>query len=61
MISIDTMLFGFVAGLIGFKTAVLALAALLFVYGMTQHRKRRKPAAAPARKKRQRHNLDVYA
>ena len=59
MIATDTLLFGLVAGLVGFKVILLAAAALLFVYGITQRSRHQKLARmkAPARRPR----LDVHA
>ncbi len=59
MIMIETLLLGLVAGLVGFKVALLAAAALLVVYGLTRRSRQRKLArvSAPARRPR----LDVHA
>ena len=60
MIAIDTLLFGLLGGLVGLKIFLPALAAVLFVYTLTQHSNRQRkiaPARAPARRPR----LDVHA
>ena len=59
MIAIDTLLFGLLGGLVGLKIFLLALAAVLFVYTLTQGNRQRKIASAraPARPPR----LDVHA
>jgi len=59
MIAIETLLFGLVAGLVGFKVVLLAAAALLFVYAVTRRSRQQKLARvrAPARPPR----LDVHA
>ena len=59
MIAIETLLFGLVAGLIGVKLALLAAAAVLFVYALTARARQRRVAHAP-RPGRQR-RLDVHA
>jgi hypothetical protein len=41
MIAIETLLFGLVAGLVGFKAVLLAAAALLFVYGITRRSRKK--------------------
>ena len=48
MIGIDTLLFGLVAGLIGFKFAMLATATVLLIYAITGRARRRKAARVPA-------------
>ena len=59
MIAIETLLFGLVAGLVGFKAVLLAAAALLFVYGITRRSRKQKLVRmrAPGRRPR----LDVHA
>ncbi len=59
MIEINSLLYGLVAGLVGLKIVLLGLAAILFVYTLTERNRRRKMAAAqaPARPPR----LDVHA
>ena len=59
MIAIDTLLFGLVAGLVGFKVVLLAAAALVFLYGVTRRPRQRKLVRmrAPVRRPR----LDVRA
>ena len=59
MFAIDTLLFGLVAGLIGFKTALLAAAAILFLYTMTGRTRQRKMASARVAVRTPR--LDVHA
>ncbi|MGD2075009.1 MAG: hypothetical protein PVG38_08835 [Gammaproteobacteria bacterium] len=61
MIAIDTLLFGLVAGLIGFKLALLAGAALLFVHGLSWRSGRDKPSPMPAPAKVRQRKLDVHA
>ena len=59
MMAIETLILGLVAGLVGFKVALLAAAALLVVYGLTRRSRRQKMARvrAPVRRPR----LDVHA
>jgi len=59
MITLNSLLFGILAGLVTFKVVLLAAAAVLFVYGMTERARRRKlaPAPVPVRHRR----LDVHA
>jgi hypothetical protein len=59
MISIESVLYGLLGGLVGLKVFLLGLAAVLFVYTMTQRSQQRKMASArtPARPPR----LDVHA
>jgi len=59
MIEINSLLYGLVAGLVGLKIVLIGLAAILFVYTLTERNRRRKMAAAraPARPPR----LDVHA
>ena len=59
MIAIETLLYGLVGGLVGLKIFLLALAAVLFVYTLTERTRRRKMASAraPARPP----TLDVHA
>jgi hypothetical protein len=59
MIAIETLLFGLVAGLVGFKAVLLAAAALLFVYGIT--RRSRKKKLVRMRVPDRRPRLDVHA
>jgi len=59
MIAIETLLFGLVAGLVGFKVVLLAAAALLLVYGVTRHSRQQKLAQMRAPIHRPR--LDVHA
>jgi len=58
MITINSFLYGLVAGLVGLKFVLLGLAAVLFVYTLTERTRRRKMASAraPARPPR----LDVH-
>ena len=60
MIAIETLLFGLVAGLVGFKVVLLAAAALLFVYGITR-RSRCQQKLARVRAPVHRPRLDVHA
>jgi len=59
MITINSLLYGMVAGLVGLKFVLLGLAAVLFVYTLTERNRQRKMASvrAPARPPR----LDVHA
>ena len=59
MISIESILYGLLGGLVGLKIFLLALAAVLFVYTLTERTRRRKMASAraPARPP----TLDVHA
>ena len=59
MIILDTVLFGMLAGVITLKVALLAAAAVLLVYGLTERIRQRKgaPAAVAARHP----GLDVHA
>ena len=60
MIEINSLLYGLVTGLVGLKIALLGLAAVLFVYTLTQRSNRQRKMAsarAPARPPR----LDVHA
>ena len=59
MITIDSLLFGLVGGLVGLKFVLLGLAAVLFVYTLTERNRQRKMASAraPVRPPR----LDVHA
>ena len=59
MIAIDTLLFGLVAGLVGFKVVLLAAAALLFMYGVTRRSRQQKLARVKAPVRRPK--LDVHA
>ena len=59
MIAIDTLLFGLLSGLIGLKVALLAAAAVLFVYGLTAHARQHKVTSAPVPVRQRR--LDVHA
>ena len=59
MITINSLLYGMVVGLVGLKFVLLGLAAVLFVYTLTERNRQRKMASvrAPARPPR----LDVHA
>jgi len=57
MITINTFLYGLVAGLVGLKIALLALAAVLFVYTLTERARQHEAEPAPVRRGR----LDVHA
>jgi len=59
MITLNSLLFGILAGLVTFKVVLLAAAAVLFVYGMTERTRRRKLALAPVPVRHRR--LDVHA
>ena len=57
MITINSLLYGLVAGLVGLKVALLAAAAVLFLYTLMERRQHRIASArAPARRQR----LDVH-
>jgi hypothetical protein len=59
MITLNTLLFGVLAGLISFKIVLLAAAAILLVHGLTQRARQRRVAPAPAPVRHRR--LDVRA
>ena len=51
MITIETILYGLLGGLLGMKAFLLGLAAVLFVYTLKEHRRQRRMASmrTPAR------------
>ena len=54
MITIESILYSLLGGLVGLKIYLLGLAAVLFVYSLTKHNQQRKtPPARPPR-------LDIY-
>ena len=57
MITVNSLLFGVLAGLISFKILLLAAAAVLFAHGLTERVRQRRVAPAPVRHRR----LDVRA
>ncbi len=59
MISIESVLYGLLGGLVGLKVFLLGLAAVLFLYTLTARTRRRRMAStrAPARPPK----LDVHA
>ena len=59
MAILDTLLFGFVALLLGLKVALLAAATMLLVFGITKRLRRQntRPRLANPRA----HRLDVHA
>ena len=59
MITLNTLLFGVLAGLISFKLVLLAAAAVLLVHGLAERARQRRVARAPAPVRRRR--LDVHA
>jgi len=59
MMTIETLLLGLVGGLVGLKIGLLATAALLFVYGLTEHARQTKVVRVPAPVRQPR--LDVHA
>jgi len=59
MTILDTVLFGMLAGLITLKVALLAAAAVLLVYGLTERIRQRK--VAPAKVPVKHPGLDVHA
>jgi len=56
---LDTLLFGMLAGVISLKVALLAAAAVLLVYGLTERVRQRKIAPAAVAVKQP--GLDVHA
>jgi hypothetical protein len=59
MTVLDTVLFGMLAGIITLKVALLATAAVLLVYGLTERIRRRK--VAPALLAAKQPGLDIHA
>jgi hypothetical protein len=59
MTILDTVLFGVLAGVITLKVALLAAAAVLLVYGLTERIRQRKVAPAGVAAKHP--GLDVHA
>jgi len=59
MIAIETLLFGLLGGLVGLKVFLLGLAAVLFIYTLTERNQQRKMTSVPAPARRPR--LDVHA
>lgn len=59
MISIESILYGLLGGLVGLKIFLLGLAAVLFVYTLTERSRQRKMASMRIRARRPR--LDVHA
>jgi hypothetical protein len=59
MTIVDTVLFGMLAGVITLKVALLAAAAVLLVYGLTERIRQRKIAPAAVTVKQS--GLDVHA
>ena len=59
MIAIETLLFGVVAGLLGLKLVLLAVAAVLFVNVLMQRARQRRMVRAP--KPVRRPGIDVHA
>ncbi|MGD8842017.1 MAG: hypothetical protein PVJ83_00965 [Gammaproteobacteria bacterium] len=59
MIAIDTLLFGLVGGIMGAKLAMLAAAAVMFVYAVTA--RARQPRIAPAWATARRQRPDLHA
>ena len=59
MITINSLLYGLVAGLVGLKFVLLGFAAVLFIYTLTERNRQRKMESvrAPVRPPR----LDVHA
>jgi len=57
MITLNSLLFGILAGLISLKVVLLAAAAVLLVHGLTVRARRRQVAPTPVRHRR----LDVHA
>jgi hypothetical protein len=59
MITINSLLYGLVAGLVGLKLALLGVAAVLFIYTLKERNRQHKVASArtPVRQRR----LDVHA
>ena len=59
MIAIDSILYGLLGGLVGLKVFLLGLAAILFVYTLTERTRQRKMASARAAARSPR--LDIHA
>ena len=59
MITLNTLLFGVLAGLISFKIVLLTGAAVLLVHGLTENVRRRTVARTPVPVRQRR--LDVRA
>jgi hypothetical protein len=59
MIAMESILYGLLGGLVGLKIFLLGLAAVLFVYSLTERTRQRKIASARAPAQRPR--LDVHA
>jgi len=59
MISIESILYGLLGGLVGLKVFLLGLAAVLFIYTLTERNRQRKMTSVPAPARPPR--LDVHA
>ncbi len=59
MIAIESILYALLGGLVGFKVFLMGVAALLFVYTLTERTRQRKMASVRVHDQRQR--LDVHA
>ena len=59
MITINTLLYGLLGGLVGLKVFLLGLAAVLLVYTLTERTRQRKMASVRVHDRRPR--LDVHA
>jgi hypothetical protein len=59
MITINTLLYGLLGGLVGLKVFLLGLAAVLFIYTLTERNQQRKMTSVPAPARPPR--LDVHA
>ncbi len=57
MITVNSLLYGVLAGLISLKVILLAAAAVLLVHGLTERARQRRLAPGPVRHRR----LDVRA
>ena len=56
---IESILYGLLGGLVGMKIFLLGLAAVLFIYTLTERNRQRKMASVPAPARPPR--LDVHA
>jgi len=59
MIAIESILYGLLGGLVGLKVFLLGLAAVLFIYTLTEHTRQGKMASMRVSARRPR--LDVHA
>ena len=59
MVILDTLLFGFVAVLLGLKVFLLAAAAMLLIFGMSKRISEQRPVEQ--RRMARTHQIDVHA